>query len=100
MTRLEARINLRLSQEVFDTYAKVAEAFNTTVTEMLREIVNDGVEEMQILGAIIDAAKGGDQEAAAKLYGALMDQGQGRLNLARMVGEQTLKDAAASPPEK
>jgi predicted DNA-binding protein len=86
MARLEARINLRLDQEIFQTYAKVAEAFGTTVTEMVREIVNHGAEEMQILGTIIDAAKAGDQAAAATLYGMLMDLGQGRLDLARATG--------------
>jgi predicted DNA-binding protein len=96
MTRLEARINLRLAQDVFDTYAKVAQAFNTTVTEMLREIVNQGVEEMQIIGSVIDAAKAGDQEAAAKIYRLLMDQSQGRVDLARATGEFELGSVGSS----
>lgn len=90
MARLEARVNLRLPQDVFDTYQKVAEAFNTTVTEMIREIVVQGVEEMQIVSAVVDAAHAGDQAAAARLYGALMNVGQGRLDLARAFGDWQL----------
>ena len=91
MARLEARINLRLSQEVYDVYAKVGEKFNTTVTEMVREMVNDGVEIMQTIATIIEAAEGGDKEAAAKLLTLFMQSNEGRLELAKAVVDQEVK---------
>lgn len=94
---MEARVNLRLPQEVFDVYQTVAGAFNTTVTEIVREIVVQGVEEMQVIAGVVDAARSGDQAAAARLYRLLMDVGQGRLEMARALGEIEL--SAASQPE-
>jgi len=91
MARLEARINLRLSQEVYDAYARVGEKFNTTVTEMVREMVNDGVEIMQSIAAVIDAAEAGDKEAAAKLLTLFMQSNEGRLELAKAVMDQEMK---------
>jgi predicted DNA-binding protein len=91
MPRLEARINLRLSQEVYDVYARVGEKFNTTVTEMVREMVNDGVEIMQSIAAVIDAAEAGDKEAAAKLLTLFMQSNAGRLELAKAVVDQEVK---------
>jgi DNA-binding ferritin-like protein len=91
MARLEARINLRLSQEVYDVYARVGEKFNTTVTEMVREMVNDGVEIMQSIAAIIQAAEAGDKEAAAKLLTLFMQSNEGRLELAKAVMDQEMK---------
>jgi len=91
MTRLEARINLRLSQEVYDVYARVGEKFNTTVTEMVREMVNDGVEIMRPIAVIIEAAEAGDKEAAAKLLTLFMESNEGRLELAKAVVDQEMK---------
>lgn len=91
MSRLDARINLRLSQEVYDAYAYVAEKMNTTVTEIIREMVNDGVEIMQTLSTIIKAAESGDKEAAAQLLRLFMQSNEGRLDLAKAVVNQELK---------
>ncbi len=97
MARFEARVNLRLSQEVYDTYAKVGEKFNTSVTEMIREMVNDGVEIMQTIATIIDAAEAGDKEAAAKLLTLFMQSNEGRLELAKAVMDQELKSFGLQP---
>jgi DNA-binding ferritin-like protein len=97
MARLEARVNLRLSQDVYDTYAKVGEKFNTSVTEMIREMVNDGVEIMQTIATIIDAAEAGDKEAAAKLLTLFMQSNEGRLELAKAVMHQELKSFGLQP---
>jgi DNA-binding GntR family transcriptional regulator len=91
MARMEARVNLRLSQEVYDTYAKVGGKFNTSVTEMIREMVNDGVEIMQTIATIIDAAEAGDKQAAAKLLNLFMQSNEGRLELAKAVMDQEMK---------
>jgi len=91
MSRLEARINLRLSQEVYDVYARVGDKFNTSVTEMVREMVNDGVEIMQTIATIIDAAEAGDKDAAAKLLTLFMQSNEGRLELAKAVVDQEVK---------
>ncbi len=41
MVRLEAWVDQWLSQEVYDTYTKGSEKFNTSVTGMIREMVTD-----------------------------------------------------------
>ncbi len=97
MTRMEARINLRLSQEVYDVYARVGSKFNQTVTEMVREMVNDGVEIMQSIAAVIDAAEAGDKEAAAKLLTLFMQSNEGRLELAKAVIDQEMKSLTNQP---
>jgi hypothetical protein len=97
MARLEARINLRLSQDVYDVYARVGEKFNTSVTEMVREMVNDGVEIMQSIAAVIDAAESGDKEAAAKLLTLFMQSNEGRLELAKAVVDQEMKGFLPEP---
>lgn len=91
MARMEARVNLRLTQEVYDVYARVGAKFNTSVTEMVREMVNDGVEIMQSIAAVIDAAESGDKEAAAKLLTLFMQSNEGRLELAKAVVDQEVK---------
>ncbi len=97
MARMEARVNLRLTQEVYDTYAKVGKAFNSTPTEMIREMVNDGLEIMQTVGTIIDAAQAGDKEAVAKLFALFMQANEGRLDLARAVIDQEMKGYTQGP---
>jgi hypothetical protein len=97
MAKLEARINLRLSQEVYDVYARVGAKFNTTVTEMVREMVNDGVEIMRPIAVIIEAAESGDKEAAAKLLTLFMESNEGRLELAKAVVDQEIKTLTDQP---
>jgi hypothetical protein len=99
MTRLEARINLRLSQDVYDVYARVGEKFNTSVTEMVREMVNDGVEVMQSIAVIIEAAEGGDKEASAQLLDLFMQSNDRRLELAKAVMRQEMKGLTAEGQE-
>ena len=96
---MEARINLRLSQDVYDVYAKVGSKFNTSVTEMVREMVNDGVEIMQTVSTIIDAAEAGDKAAAAQLLRLFMQSNEGRLDLAKAVVNQELKSLEAPASE-
>lgn len=96
MARMEARVNLRLTQEVYDVYARVGAKFNTSVTEMVREMVNDGVEIMQSIAAVIDAAEAGDKEAAAKLLTLFMQSNEGRVELAKAVVDQEIKSLTNS----
>lgn len=97
MSRMEARVNLRLTQDVYDVYAKVGERFNTSVTEMIREMVNDGVEIMQTIGTIIDAAEAGDKEATVKLMNLFMSSNERRLELVKAVMAQEMKGFAPEP---
>lgn len=97
MAGLVARVNLRLSQDVYEVYAQVAEKLNTTPTEMIREMVNDGVEIMQTLLTITQAAEAGDKEAAAKLLTLFMHSNDGRLELAKAVMDQELKTLMLPP---
>lgn len=90
MSNLNARVNLRISQEVHDSYARVAQRLNTTVTEMIREMVNDGVEVMDAMDTIMVAAEGGDKDAAADLLRLFMSSNEGRLQFAKAIVNQDL----------
>jgi hypothetical protein len=77
------RVNLRLEDDVFLAYEKVARFLNLTPTDLVRDAVMQGVSAMETLGEMIDRAKAGDKEAASNLFSAFLDIQQGKVNLGR-----------------
>lgn len=94
MAGLKQRINLRLDDDTYLAYEKVARFFNRTPTDLAREVVEAGVPTMEMLGTMIDRAKAGDKEAADSLFSAFLDAQQGQLTLARSMASADAATAA------
>ena len=85
VTALNKRVNLRMEEDTFDAYEKVASFFNRTAADLMREALDGGVPTMRALGAMIERAKAGDAEAVQRLFDAMLMMHQGSLDLAREV---------------
>lgn len=83
VSRLETRVNLRIDQDTYDAYEKVASFFNRSVPSLMRDALQQSTEIMQGLGAMIDQAKAGDAEAVQRLFTAMMQMSQGHLDMVR-----------------
>jgi hypothetical protein len=83
MAAMGSRVNLRLDDDVFEAYNKVAVFFRRSVADLMREALGAGVPTMQALGLMIDQAVAGDVEAMQRVMGAMLDMHQGSLDLAR-----------------
>jgi hypothetical protein len=76
---LSKRVNLRIDEETFDAYNKVASFFNRSIADFMREALQGGIPTMQTLGAMIDRAKAGDAEAVQRLFDSLIAMHQGTM---------------------
>lgn len=83
---LNKRVNLRVEEDTFNAYEKVASFFNRSIADLMREALDLSVPSMDALGAMIDRAKAGDKEAVDQLFDKLINMHQGTLDLAREVG--------------
>jgi predicted DNA-binding protein len=88
MVRMEGRVNLRLAAETLEPYERLAAALGrvgmpTTVTQLIRQMVEVQVEQVSYVCEYVDRAASGDKEAAAAVFGKLVDWNQAYLNLAR-----------------
>lgn len=92
------RVNIRMSQETHDAYAKVAAFFNRTTADMMRESLESGVQVMHALGAIIDQANAGNKEAAEQLFDAFWKMSRGQLEMAELTTNAAI--AASKVEEK
>jgi hypothetical protein len=99
MPTLKARVNMRIDQDTYDAYTKVAEFFHRSTADMMREALIGGVETMHSLGAIIDQARAGDGEAVQKLFDAFFQQQRGMLDMAQLTTEATITEATTSVKE-
>lgn len=84
MAKLDQRVNIRLDSDTYEAYAKVADFFNRSVPDVMRESLQAGAEIMHMLGVIIDQAKAGDTEAVQKLFDAFWKMQRGQLELAEL----------------
>ncbi len=78
-----SRVNLRLDDDVYQAYHKVAVFMRRSVADLMREALAEGMSTMHALGAIIDQAVAGDVEAMQRVMAAMLDMHQGALDLAR-----------------
>ncbi len=92
MASKAARVNIRMEQETYDAYEKVASFFNRSVADFMREALDQAVPTMHALGAMIDQARAGDVEAMQRLYDAIIAMHQGTLDMYR--------EAAAAAPSQ
>jgi uncharacterized protein (DUF1778 family) len=82
---LSKRVNLRVDEETFEAYNKVASFYNRSIGDFMREALSAGIPTMETLGAMIDRAKAGDKEAVQRLFDSLVNMHQGTIDLAREV---------------
>jgi hypothetical protein len=98
MPSKDARINIRMDQETYDAYAKVAIFFNRSTADMMRESLQSGLQVMHALGAIIDQANAGNKEAAEQLFETFWKMTRGQLEMAEATTNATI--AASKVEEK
>jgi hypothetical protein len=67
------RVNLRIDEDTYLAFEKVAEFFNRSVTSMIRETCELAVPTMVDLGKMIDQAKAGDPDAMHAVFQAMLE---------------------------
>jgi hypothetical protein len=67
------RVNLRIDEDTYLAFEKVAEFFKRSVTSMIRETCDLAVPTMVDLGKMIDQAKAGDPEAAHAVFQTMLE---------------------------
>ncbi len=92
VARMEERINLRLSSEVYRPYSRLAQLMTglghpITATGLVRILVESQVEQMEILIAYAEAALRGDKESAHEVYDQMLAWNQSTIDVARAVEE-------------
>jgi hypothetical protein len=75
---------MRIDEETYNAYEKVASFFNRTVPDFMREGLRGGVPTMHNLGAMIDRAKAGDKEAVQELFDSLLNMHEATIANARV----------------
>ncbi len=76
---LSKRVNMRVDEETFEAYNKVATFFNRSIADFMREALQGGIPTMQTLGAMIDRAKAGDADAVQRLFDSMLAMHQGTM---------------------
>ncbi len=71
--RTTRRVNLRIDEDTYLAFEKVAEFFSRSVASMIRETCELGVPTMRDLGSMIDQAKAGDKDAAHRVFQTMLD---------------------------
>lgn len=96
---LNKRVNLRIDEDTYEAFEKVASFFNRSVADFMRESLQTAVPTMQALGAMIDRAKAGDAEAVQRLFNSMLKMHQGSLDMAREVVAAEVATATDTPPD-
>lgn len=66
------RVNLRIDEETYLAFEKVADVLNQSVAALIRETCVLAVPTMRNLTAMIDQAKAGDAKAAQKVFDMML----------------------------
>jgi predicted DNA-binding protein len=93
---LSKRVNLRVDEETFEAYNKVASFFNRSIADFMREALQGGIPTMETLGAMIDRATAGDGEAVQRLFDSMIAMHQGTMTNVR---ERMAADLALAAEE-
>jgi hypothetical protein len=67
------RVNLRIDEDTYLAFEKVAEFFKRSVTSMIRETCDLAVPTMVDLGKMIDQAKAGDPDAMHAVFQTMLE---------------------------
>jgi hypothetical protein len=95
------RVNLRIDEDTYLAFEKVAEFFKRSVTSMIRETCDLAVPTMQDLGKMIDQAKAGDPDAAHAVFQTMVEGytkqiGEVRQQVEEIMEQGTAESAGAS----
>jgi hypothetical protein len=71
--RTTRRVNLRIDEDTYLAFEKVAKFFNRSVASMVRETCEMAVPTMRDLGEMIDQAKAGNPEAAQRVFHTMLE---------------------------
>jgi hypothetical protein len=71
--RTTRRVNLRIDEDTYLAFEKVAEFFSRSVASMVRETCDLAVPTMRDLGNMIDQAKAGNKDAAQQVFQSMLD---------------------------
>jgi hypothetical protein len=71
--RTTRRVNLRIDEDTYLAFEKVAEFFNRSVASLVRETCEVSVPTLRHLGNMIDQAKAGDKDAAQQVFQTMLD---------------------------
>jgi hypothetical protein len=104
VARMEERINLRLSTEVYKPYVRLAQLMTgmgqpMTATGLVRLLVEAQAEQTEMLCTLAEAAIRGDKESQHEVFEAVMAWNESQINTARVVENADRRGAAgASAP--
>ncbi len=73
MARKDERVNLRLSSDVYEPYARLSELVGISVTQMMREFLTENLETVQALIVMAERANAGDKEGTKTAYRSLLN---------------------------
>lgn len=96
MAGKEARVNVRMEQELYDDYATAARVLGVSVPDLMRDILRVGQESLQGLIAIAEQAKAGDTAAAVRLMQLMLADQEHRLELAAQLARADVAELAAT----
>jgi hypothetical protein len=71
--RTTRRVNLRIDEDAYLAFEKVAEFFNRSVASLVRETCELSVPTLCQLGNMIDQAKAGDKDAAQRVFQTMLE---------------------------
>ncbi len=71
--RTTRRVNLRIDEDAYLAFEKVAEFFSRSVASMVRETCDLAVPTMRDLGNMIEQAKAGNKDAAQQVFQTILD---------------------------
>lgn len=68
----EERVNLRLSTEVYEPYARLSKLVGISVSQMFREFLAENLSTVEALIVMAERANAGDKEGVQTAYGSLL----------------------------
>jgi hypothetical protein len=71
--RTTRRVNLRIDEDTYLAFEKVANFFNRSVASLVRETCEISVPTLHQLGNMIDQAKAGDKDAAQRVFQTMLE---------------------------
>lgn len=92
--RYEKRANLRVSAETWERFQRVADMLDTTVSQLMRQTLDQAGEALEVLAEIGERAKVGDRVGAAALYGKMLESSAAQMEVYRELGRGAIDQVA------
>ena len=95
-TTKEARVNVRMEQELYDDYATAARVLGVSVPDLMRDILRVGQDSLRGLIGIAEQAKAGDTAAAVRLMQLMLAEQEDKLQVAAQLARADVAELAAT----